>query len=86
MRSIALRRAVVVSHAPGASGSPGRGPPDGGLEHGLLGGVLGELEVADVAHERGHHTWPLLADDTGELGVVHRQPSNSTSGRTSTEP
>ena len=74
------------------------GPPRRGLDERVLRRVLGDAEVADVAHERGHQPWPLRAKDVGDTHRLFgsqisghgrggaRQPSNSMTGRTSTVP
>ena len=86
---------------PGARsiGHPVDGPPRRGLDERVLRRILGDAEVADVAHERGHQPWPLRAEDVGDThlvvgGQIHPvtveaalcQPSNSMTGRTSTVP
>jgi len=44
-------RAVRVSQAPGFAGTPSRGPPLCGDRERLLGGLLGEIEIAEEADQ-----------------------------------
>ncbi len=44
-------RAVITSHPPGFGGTPVAGPPLGGDGECVLGGFLGEVEVAEEAHQ-----------------------------------
>ena len=53
MRSIARLRAVVTSQARGLAGVPVAGPALGGDRERLLGGFLGEVEVAEEADQAG---------------------------------
>src|SRR6202012_5863840 len=46
----------------------------------VLGGLLGEVEIAEETDQRGEHAPPLIAEDA----IQQRYPS--TSGRTSTAP
>ena len=60
-RSIARRRAATVIHAPGFAGHPVARPRrDRRLER-VLHRILGELEVADMADQRGQHGRALVA-------------------------
>jgi hypothetical protein len=70
MRLIARLRAVVISHAPGLAGVPFVRPAGGGDRESLLGGFLGEVEVAEEADQRGEDTPPLLPEDL--LENLHR--------------
>ena len=63
MRSIARLRAVVTSQARGLSGVPVARPALGGDRERLLGGLLGELEVAEEADQGGEDATPLVAED-----------------------
>ena len=78
MRSIARLRAVTISHAAGVRGRPVARPAFGGDRERLLGGLLGEVEVAEEADQGGEHAPPLLAEDLLD--------QRATSGRTSTAP
>ena len=62
MRSIARLRAVVTSQAPGFVGMPVARPALGGDRERLLRGLLGEVEVAEEADQRGEHAAPLVAE------------------------
>src|SRR6185312_13961412 len=53
-------------------------PALGGDRERLLGGLLGEIDVAEVADQRGEHPAPLLAEQLLD--------QRATSGRTSTAP
>ena len=55
-------------------GDPLGGPPSRRLEERVLGGVFGDGEVADVAHQRGNQPWPLRAEDVGD---THRIPQQT---------
>jgi hypothetical protein len=57
MRSIARRRAVVTSQAPGLAGVPSRGDREGFLRR-----FLGELEVAQEADQRSEDLTPLFSE------------------------
>ena len=81
MRSIARLRAVVTSQPPGLVGVAVARPALRRDREGLLRGVLGELEVAEEADQRGEDATPLVAEDPLEVGRYH-----STSGRTSIAP
>ena len=59
------------------------GPALGGDGKRLLGGVLGELEVAEVADQGRQDAAPVPPEDAVEHGGGNQPP---TSGRTSTEP
>ena len=65
---MASRRDAIPSPALGRDGE------------GLLGGLLGEVEVAEETDQRGEHPTPLLAED------LLQQFYRSTSGRTSIAP
>ena len=78
-RSIAWLRAVVTAtrpDSPGAIAWPALGR-DGER---LLGGLLGEIEVAEEADQGGQHPAPLVAEDLLDQGY------GPTMGRTSTDP
>ena len=62
MRSMARRRAVDVSHAPGLWACR-RGAMLEGLDEGVLGEVLGETDVADDARDDSRHLGGLHAPD-----------------------
>ena len=79
MRSIARLRAVVTSHARGLAGAPVARPALGGDRERLLGGLLGEVEVAEEADQRREDASPLVAEDLLEL-------YHSATGRTSIAP
>src|ERR687898_2258846 len=79
----AVDRAVSRrSHQPGARvlRRPVARPAFGCRGEGLLGGFLGEVEVAEEADQTGEDTAPLFAEDPVEYGYC------SLSGRTSTAP
>ena len=80
MRSIARLRAVVTSQARGWAGVTVPRPALGGDRERLLGGLLGELEVAEEADQAGEDASPLVAEDLLE------DRYRSTTGRTSTAP
>ncbi len=80
MRSIARRRAVVMSHAAGLVGVPSTWPALCRSHEGLLRGFLGELEVAEEADQRSENATPLVAEDPLENGQY------STIGRISIAP
>jgi hypothetical protein len=65
----------------GVVGSAVARPALGGDGEGVLGGLLGEVEVAEEADQGGQHTAPLVAED-----VVDQLRRPSRKGRTSTEP
>jgi hypothetical protein len=60
-------------HQPGArvGGGPVLGPALRGDREGLLGGFLGEVEVAEEADHRSQHTSPLVAEDLLEGGYQY---------------
>ena len=62
MRSIARLRAVVMSQARGLTGVPSRGQRLRGDRKRLLGGLLGEVEVAEEADQVGQDAAPLVAE------------------------
>src|SRR2546423_2821039 len=79
----AVDRAVARGgHQPGSRAvrCPGAGAALGGCGERLLGGLLGELEVAEEADQAGEHAAPLVAEDLLEDGY------HSAIGRTSTAP
>ena len=79
----AVDRAVARrGHEPGARvvGRPVARPALGGDRERLLGGFLGELEVAEEADQAGEDAAPLVAEDLLE------DRYHSTTGRTSTAP
>ena len=80
MRSIARLRAVVTQPGARVVRDAVARPALGGDRERLLGGLLGEVEVAEEADQRGEHAAPLVAEDLLE------QCQRSTSGRTSTAP
>ncbi len=73
-------RAVVWSHAPGLRRDAVSRPALGRDGERFLSGLLGAVEVAEEADQRGEHAAPLVAEDALELAQC------STTGRTSTEP
>lgn len=86
-RSIALRRAVVRSHAPGHAGTPCSGQ----VRIAWTTASLGEIEVARVARER--HEDPRAPIRRGRPGrapgdrpLERHMPGMIWTGRTSTEP
>ena len=76
-RPVARRR-----HQPraGVVGGPLAGPALRGDREGLLSRLLGAIEVAEEADQRGEDTAPLVAEDLIQNGY------RSTSGRTSMAP
>jgi hypothetical protein len=81
----AVDRAIARSrHQPcaRAGGRPIAGPALGGGRERLLGGFLGEAEVAEKADQHGEDAAPLVAEDLLEGAY----PCHSTTGRTSTAP
>ena len=80
MRSIARLRAVVSSQAPRVVRRAVARPALRGDRERLLRGLLGEVEVAEEADERGQDAAPLLAE-----GLLEDR-YHSTIGRTSTAP
>ena len=80
MRSIARLRAVVSSQARGLAGRPVARPALGGDRERLLGGLLGEVEVAEEADQAGEDASPLVAEGLLEARY------HSTTGRTSIAP
>jgi hypothetical protein len=55
-------------------------PALGGVREGVLGGFLGQVEVAEVADQAGEDAAPLVAEDLLEQRYL------SSTGRTSTAP
>ena len=78
MRSIARCRAVVTSQARGLAGTPSRGQRSAAIAEPLLGGFLGEVEVAEEADQGREDASPLLTE-----GLLEHY---SASGRTSIAP
>src|SRR6266498_1165562 len=79
----AVDRAVARGrHQPGAwvGGRPFAGPALGGDRERVLGGFLGEVEVAEEADQAREDAAPLVAEDLLEDGYC------SLTGRTSTAP
>ena len=74
IRSIARLRAVVTSQAPGLAGRPVARPALGGDRERLLGGLLGEVEVAEEADQGGEDAAPLVAEDLLESSALHQRP------------
>ena len=68
MRSIARFRAVVTSHARRVGGRAVARPALGRDRERLLGGFLGEVEVAEEADQAGEDAAPLVAEDLLEDG------------------
>ena len=66
---MARLRAVVVIQAPGLSGTPVDRPALQRRDVGVRDRLLGEVEVAEDADQRGDHPPVLLAEDAGD-GVV----------------
>ena len=79
-RAVAGR--VVTSHAPGLGGTPSRGQRSRRDRERLLRGVLGEVEVAEEADERGQRRGPTRRGRSASSSAAYR----STIGRTSTAP
>src|SRR5438105_1007377 len=80
----AVDRAVACGgHEPGprVGGRPFARPALRGDREGLLGGLLGEVEVAEEANQRREHAAPFVAEDLLEARFYH-----SWIGRTSTAP
>ena len=63
IRSIARFRAVVEQPCAGVRGRTGARPALGGDRERLLRGLLGEVEVAEEADQRGDDAAPLVAED-----------------------
>jgi len=65
-------------------GSALAGPALGGRREGLLRGLLGELEVAEEADERGQDAAPLVAEDLldqrATTGRISTLPPNRAAG------
>ena len=78
MRSIARLRAVVSSQAPGVLGRAVAWPALRRDRERLLGGFLGEVEVAEEADQRSEDAAPLIPEDPLD--------QRSTTGRTSIAP
>ena len=74
-RQLGVQRAVTANAVDGTVTCGGNEPSDrvgggsfarpalGGDREGLLGGFLGELEVAEEADQRSEYTAPLLPED-----------------------
>ena len=71
---------MIVSQAPGLARRAVAGPALGRDRERLLGGFLGEIEVAEEADQAGEDAAPLVAKDLLEQRYL------STSGRTSIAP
>ena len=71
-RSIARLRAVVVIHAPGLRGTPSRGQRSERDDPRLLHRLLGEVEVAEDADERGDRPPRLAPEQAVDVGVATR--------------
>ena len=56
----------MISQTPGADGIAVLRPAVGGDREGLLGGLLGEVEVAEEADQRSEDLAPLLPEDAIE--------------------
>src|SRR5680860_827662 len=65
IRSTALLRAVVNSHAVGSAGIPSRRQRSSADDPGFLQNVFGEVEVPERAHEGGDRPAPHLAVEAG---------------------
>ena len=61
-----VRRATVVSQAPGRAGTPSRAQARSARDVGVLHGLLGGVEVARDAHRRGEHEGPLAPVRVGD--------------------
>ena len=84
IRSMALRFAVVVSHAPGLRGhAVGRPPLDGGRER-LGRRLLGNVEVTETPGQGGDHPRPLLVVGPGDRLPDVDLAHSLRNGRTST--
>ena len=70
---MARLRAVIARHPPGLRRDTLTGPPLGGNGKGVLGGFLGEVEVAEEAHQGRQHPPPLVAEDLLEQPLHLRQ-------------
>ena len=77
---MARLRAVVDQPGPRVGGNPVARPALRGDREGLLGGLLGEVEVAEEADQGGQDAPPLVAEDLLEARY------HSSIGRTSTAP
>src|SRR5207253_10783776 len=71
--------------ARGIARHPVRRPPLERRRHGVLEGVLGELEIAEDRHQSGEDAATFLAEDAREL-VYSPPPDVSMTGLTSIEP
>ena len=80
MRSIARLRAVASSQRARVGGNAVARPPGGGDRERVLGGLLGEVEVAEEADQRGQHAAPVIPERLLE------DRYHSVIGRTSTAP
>ncbi len=80
--SMARLRAVAISQPIGLAGSPSRGHRSAAIANASCGRVLGQLDVAEDADQRGQHAAPVLAED----GVKRHGSSASRTGRTSIAP
>ena len=68
-RSIARLPAVVVSQPPGLGGTPSTRPPLDRGEQRLAGRLLGDVDVAEAADQRGDDPAVLLAVDPLDRGL-----------------
>ena len=76
---MARLRAVVISQPAGLAGTPSRGQRSAAMANASCGRVLGEVDVAEDADQRGQHAAPLVAED----GVKRHGTVRRGSGRTS---
>ena len=67
-RSIARLRAVVTIQAPGLGGQPESGHLSTAMRERLLNRILGDVDVAEGADQRGDRTARLLAERSGDFG------------------
>ena len=63
MRSITRLRAVVISQPVGLAGMPSCGQRSAADTNASCRRVFGQLDVAEIADERGQNTAPLIAED-----------------------
>ena len=92
---MALRVAVVVSHAPGFGGTPSWGQRSTAVANASAAASSADVEVAEAPRQGGDHPGPLLAVSLGDrlLDAERGHDSSSASkdssvwkGRTSTLP
>ena len=72
-RSIAWFRAVVVIQPPGFGGSPSAGQRRRATANASCNGVLGKVDIAEDADQRGHGAPELLPEDAADLGRIDRR-------------